>query len=159
MYSPLRGNQGVSSRAEGAGIRIALVTSGLYEKAWPEILDGFKTLGMGAPEAFYDTIITAGYPLRKGSAGTLGELSPKPHPWLYAEACRVGLGLDFSDRNAVVGIEDSAAGVCASRLAGFATYGLSGGNIIEGGAQALCHRYVSDFEELFGDLKPRLAMG
>lgn len=33
-----------------------------------------------------------GYPLRKGHPGALGELSPKPHPWLYADnlACRPG---------------------------------------------------------------------
>ena len=29
------------------GVKIGLVTSGLYEKAWPEILDAFKTLGIG----------------------------------------------------------------------------------------------------------------
>ena len=74
------------------GIKIGLVTSGLYEKAWPEILSAFRALGMGDPKDFYDAIITAGFPLRQGEAGTLGELSPKPHPWLYAEACRVGLG-------------------------------------------------------------------
>lgn len=54
---------------------------------------------MGDPRDFYDAIITAGFPLRKGEAGTLGELSPKPHPWLYAETARVGLGLSFEDRS------------------------------------------------------------
>lgn len=68
------------------GIRIGLVTSGLYEKAWPEIRSAFDTLGMGDPKAFYDCSISAGFPMRKGEVGTLGELSPKPHPWLYAEA-------------------------------------------------------------------------
>jgi len=41
-------------------------------------------------------------------------------------------------------------------LAGFATYGLAGGNIIESGAQSLCHRYVDGFECLIKDLRPRL---
>ena len=77
------------------GIKIALVTSGLHEKAWPEIVAAFRVLGMGDPRDFYDAIITAGFPLRRGEAGTLGELSPKPHPWLYAEAARVGLGIPF----------------------------------------------------------------
>ena len=40
------------------------------------------------------------------------------HPWLYAEACRVGLGIPFEERNSVVGIDDSGAGVCSIRLAG-----------------------------------------
>ncbi len=125
------------------GIKIALVTSGLYEKAYPEILAAFRTLGLGEPSAFYDAIITAGFPLRRGSVGTLGELSPKPHPWLYAEAARVGLGISFDERESVVGIEDSGAGVCAIRLAGFVTVGLTSGNIRESGTAALCN-YLAD---------------
>jgi beta-phosphoglucomutase len=129
-------------------IKIGLVTSGLYEKAWPEILDAFKTLDMGDPKDFYDAIITAGFPLRKGSPGTLGELSPKPHPWLYAETARVGLGIEFEDRNSVVGIEDSGAGVCSIRLAGYPTIGIGGGNIIESGTQELCCNYCENFDEI-----------
>ncbi|MEG2381175.1 MAG: HAD hydrolase-like protein, partial [Oscillospiraceae bacterium] len=67
------------------GVKIGLVTSGLYEKAMPEIISAFKQLDMGNPIDFYDAIITAGYALGKGKVGTLGELAPKPHPWLYAE--------------------------------------------------------------------------
>jgi len=66
-------------------IKIGLVTSGLYEKAWPEILSAFKTLDMGDPKDFYDVIITAGQALRKGQPGTLGGLSPKPHPWFSSK--------------------------------------------------------------------------
>lgn len=61
-------------------IKIGLVTSGLYAKAWPEILSAFRELKMGDPVEFYDAIITAGCALKKGQTGTLGELSPKPHP-------------------------------------------------------------------------------
>ncbi len=132
------------------GIKIALVTSGLYEKAWPEIVAAFRVLGMGDPAAFYDAIITAGFPLRPGKVGTLGELSPKPHPWLYAEAARVGLGIPFEARNSVLGIEDSGAGVCAIRLAGFPTIGMAGGNIIESGTRALCQYYCETFEQVLG---------
>ncbi len=94
------------------------------------------------------TSITAGFPLRKGFAGTLGELSPKPHPWLYSEVSKVGLGIDFSDRNSVVGIEDSGAGVCSVRLAGFACLGLADGNIVDSGTKALCHDYFDKFSEI-----------
>lgn len=132
------------------GIRIGLVTSGLYEKAWPEIVSAFRTLDLGDPRDFYDAIITAGFAIRKGQVGTLGELSPKPHPWLYAETCRVGLGIDFNDRHHVIGIEDSGAGVCSIRLAGFATIGLAGGNIIESGTRPLCDHYCHDFDEILG---------
>ncbi len=130
------------------GIKIGLVTSGLYEKAYPEILAAFRTLGMGDPKDFYDAIITAGFPLRHGEVGTLGELSPKPHPWLYAEAARVGLGIPFEERESVVGIEDSGAGVCAIRLAGFVTVGVAGGNIEVSGTQALCECVCESFDDV-----------
>jgi len=132
------------------GIKIGLVTSGLYEKAYPEILAAFRSMGLGDPRRFYDAIITAGYPLRRGEVGTLGELSPKPHPWLYAEVARVGLGIPFEGRHSVIGIEDSGAGVCAIRLAGFPTVGISGGNIIESGTRALCDFYCETFDEVLG---------
>jgi beta-phosphoglucomutase len=129
-------------------LKIGLVTSGLYEKAYPEIVSAFDTLGMGDPKAFYESIITAGYPLGPGAAGTLGELCPKPHPWLYAETCRMGLGIDVADRNRVVGIEDSGAGICSIRLAGYSAVGIGGGNIRESGTLALCTAYCENFEEI-----------
>jgi len=130
------------------GIRIAVVTSGLYEKAWPELVAAFRTMDLGDPRAFYDAIITAGFPLRDGEPGTIGELAPKPHPWLYSEACRLGLGIPFDQRHHVVGIEDSGAGVCALRLAGFSTIGMAGGTIVESGTHPLCERVCASFDEV-----------
>ena len=135
------------------GIRIGLVTSGLHEKAWPEILSAFQALDMGDPREFYDAIITAGYQPGHGAAGTLGELEPKPHPWLYAEIARIGLGIDFADRHSVIGIEDSGAGICSIRLAGLAPIGFAGGNIIESGTRELCHHYCSTFEEILSVIR------
>ncbi|HSJ56966.1 MAG TPA: HAD hydrolase-like protein [Anaerolineae bacterium] len=135
------------------GVKLGLVTSGLYEKAWPEILSAFRTLGLGDPREFYDAFITAGFPLRKGEVGTLGELEPKPHPWLYAEVGRVGLGIPFGERNRVVGIEDSGAGVCSIRLAGYPTIGIGGGNIVESGTRALCDYYCETFAEILEILR------
>ncbi len=145
-FTPAPGLKDFLLELKGRGILIGLVTSGLHEKAYPEILSAFRTLGMGDPAEFYDAIITAGFPLRKGQAGTLGELSPKPHPWLYAEAARVGLGIPFDGRFRVAGIEDSAAGVCSIRLAGFTAFGLEGGNIKSGGSDGLCHSLHADLE-------------
>lgn len=133
---------------KAAGIKIGLATSGLYEKAYPEIVAAFRAMDLGDPREFYDAIITAGHPLRRGAAGTLGELSPKPHPWLYAEIARVGLGIPFAARNSVIGIEDSGAGVCAIRLAGFPTVGMAGGNIVASGTRGLCNYYVESFEKI-----------
>lgn len=121
-------------------IKIGLVTSGLYEKAWPEILSAFRSLGMGDPLDFYDTIITAGQALKRGQTGTIGELAPKPHPWLYAEAARVGLGISSKKRHKVIGIEDSGAGILSLRLAGFNAIGIKGGNIDKSGTNHLLQR-------------------
>lgn len=137
------------------GIKIGVATSGLYEKAWPELVAAFRTMGLGNPAAFYDTIVTAGFPLRHGQPGTLGELSPKPHPWLYAEACRVGLGIPFDERHRVLGLEDSGAGVCAIRLAGFPAIGMAGGNIVASGTRPLCQHYCETFEQVLDLVRGR----
>jgi len=147
-FTPSAGIREFLLELKSKGVKLGLVTSGLYEKAYPEILSAFETLGLGKPDDFYDAIITAGFPLRKGSCGTLGELSPKPHPWLYAEVCRVGLGLEFSERHHIVGIEDSSAGIASIRLAGFAAIGIRDGNIIEGGTLGLCNHFCDNFDEI-----------
>ncbi len=152
-FTPTVGVKDFLYELKSMGVKIGLVTSGLYEKAWPEILSAFKTLGMGDPKDFYDAIISAGFPLRKGSVGTLGELSPKPHPWLYSETCIVGLGEAFADRNHVVGIEDSGAGVCSVRLAGYTTIGIAGGNIVESGTRAVCNYYEDSFSDILKIIK------
>lgn len=152
-FTPSPGIKDFLYELKDMGVKIGLVTSGLYEKAWPEILDAFKTLGMDDPKEFYDAIITAGHAIRLGEPGTLGELSPKPHPWLYAEAARVGLGIPFEDRHSVVGIEDSGAGVLSLMLAGFAPLGISGGNIVDSGTQSLCTHYDDTFEQILARLK------
>ena len=152
-FTPTPGLKEFLFEVKRMGLKIGLVTSGLYEKAWPEILSAFRTLEMGDPRDFYDAIVTAGFPLRQGQVGTLGELSPKPHPWLYAETSRVGLGIPFEQRNTVVGIEDSGAGVCAIRLAGFPTIGFAGGNVIESGTQALCAHFCETFDEVLAIIR------
>lgn len=134
--------------AKNEGVKIGLVTSGLYEKAMPEIISAFKQLDMGNPVDFYDCIITAGQALGKGRAGTLGELSPKPHPWLYAEAARVGLGIPFERRHKVIGVEDSSAGVMSIKLAGFSCIGMSGGNIADAGTDGLCDYRIDNLMQL-----------
>ena len=136
-FEPAPGLKDFLLTLKSRGVRIGLVTSGLYEKAWPEILSAFRTLDMGDPKQFYDAIISAGFAIRPGQPGTLGELTPKPHPWLYAETARVGLGIDPARRHRVLGMEDSAAGVVSVRLSGFACLGVAGGNITASGLQSL----------------------
>jgi len=152
-FQPAPGLKEFLTALKEMDIRIGLVTSGLHQKAWPEIVSAFRTLGLGDPAEFYDAAITAGFPLGRGAPGTLGELSPKPHPWLYAETCRIGLGIPFEERSRVIGIEDSAAGVCSIRLAGFAPIGLAGGNIVEGGTKELCQNYCQNLQETLNIIK------
>ena len=151
-FVPTPGLKDFLMELKSMNIKIGLVTSGLYEKAWPEILSAFRTLEMGDPSQFYDAVITAGFPLRQGQTGTLGELSPKPHPWLYAEVSRVGLGISKDLSGYVVGIEDSGAGVCSIRLAGFPAIGFAGGNIMESGTVGLCDYYCDSFEQIMKKL-------
>ncbi len=147
-FSPAPGLKPLLHTLKERAVKIGLVTSGLYEKAWPEILSAFRAMGLGDPRDFYDAIITAGFPLRGGQPGTLGELEPKPHPWLYAETARVGLGIDYADRHRVVGIEDSGAGVVSVRLAGFAVIGLPGGSIEASGVTSLCSHTCGSLHEV-----------
>ncbi|MBM3289885.1 MAG: HAD family phosphatase, partial [Candidatus Hydrogenedentes bacterium] len=147
-FTPTPGLKEFLLELKARGIQIGLVTSGLYQKAWPEIVSAFQSMGLGDPRTFYDAIVTAGFAIRKGEVGTLGELSPKPHPWLYAETARVGLGIDFAQRHRVIGIEDSGAGVCSIRLAGFAPIGFAGGNIIDSGARTLCTHFADRFDQI-----------
>ena len=152
-FTPVEGIKDFLLELKNRGVKIGLVTSGLYEKAWPEILSAFNTLKLGDPKKFYDSIITAGFQPVKGTVGTLGELEPKPHPWLYAETARVGLGITAEDRHHVVGIEDSGAGIASIRMAGFAAIGIKDGNIIESGTLGLCNHYCNSFEEILQILK------
>ena len=133
------------------GIKIGLVTSGLYEKAWPEILSAFRTLELGDPLEFYDAIITAGFPHAQGRApARWASCRPSRIPGSTPRPAASAWASRSSERNHVVGIEDSGAGVCSIRLAGFATIGIAGGNIIESGAQSLCLAYCATFEEILG---------
>jgi len=143
-FTPAPGLKEFLTELKGRGMKIGLVTSGLFEKAWPEILDAFRVLGMGDPTDFYDAIISAGQPLGKGQVGTLGELAPKPHPWLYAETVRVGLGIPPERYHRVVGMEDSGAGVVSIRLAGLAAIGVAGGNLAGSGVRPLLSAEVRD---------------
>lgn len=147
-FTPAPGLKEFLTTVKSEGIKIGLVTSGLYEKAMPEILSAFRQLNMGDPVEFYDAIITAGQAIRKGQTGTMGELAPKPHPWLYAETARVGLGIPFERRHKVLGIEDSSAGVVSIKLAGFSCAGISGGNIKQSGMGEMCDYKVKNLIEI-----------
>lgn len=153
-FQPAPGLKEFLRKLKERGIRIGLVTSGLYVKAWPEIVAAFRQLDLGDPNEFYDAIITAGVSVAGKEPGTLGELQAKPHPWLYAEAARVGLGIDPARRAHVVGLEDSGAGVCSIRLAGFACVGVAGGNISASGTAGLLHTLADGLPQALETILP-----
>lgn len=129
------------------GIKIGLVTSGLYEKAIPEIVSAFRQMQLGEPLQFYDAVVTAGTAYGRGRTGTLGEYSAKPHPWLYSEIAGVGLGLGREDACRVAVLEDSSAGVLAGRLAGYPVIGMGGGNIRQAGLSCLTAKQTDALPE------------
>jgi len=147
VFAPAPGLKVFLITLKKAKLKVGLVSSGLYEKAWPEILSAFKILKLGNPLDYYDAIITAGQTIQKGQTGTLGEISAKPHPWPYAEALRVGLRISPEYYNRVVGIEDSSAGVISIRLSGFTAIGLNSGNIQSSGADILLHKQSTNLIE------------
>lgn len=53
----------------------------------------------------------------------------------------------------MVGIEDSGAGVCSIRLAGFPVIGFDGGNIEKSGTRALCNWFCGDFTEVLAVIR------
>jgi beta-phosphoglucomutase-like phosphatase (HAD superfamily) len=53
-----------------------------------------------------------------------------------------------NERESVLGLEDSGAGVCAVRLAGLPTVGMAGGNVEESGGQPLCHHFCRSLGEV-----------
>lgn len=127
------------------GIKIGLATSGLDYKAIPEIVSAFREIGLGDPLDFYDAIITGGRQKTPGEYGTMGELSAKPHPWVYKE---LALGLGASDPSEVLALEDSSAGVISAKLAGFPVVGFDDGNIFKAGLENDCYKMVSTFEDV-----------
>ncbi len=134
-FKPRDGLKDFLLSVKSKGIKIGLVTSGLDYKAIPEIVSAFRLLGMGDPTEFYDAVITGGKRKIKGQYGTLGELSSKPHPWLYSE---IGFMLGGKEKSKTVVLEDSASGVLAARLAGYGTIGFSDGNILRSNMQSFC---------------------
>ena len=70
-FTPAPGLREFLEEVKGNGVKIGLVTSGLYTKAMPEIISAFQTLKMGDPLDFYDAVITAGQTFKKGSESLL----------------------------------------------------------------------------------------
>ena len=144
-FKPRDGLKDFLTQLKSDGIKIGLVSSGLEYKAIPEIVSAFRVLKMGNPLDFYDAVMLGGKRKIKGQYGTMGETCAKPHPYIYYETgeslCR--------EREKVITIEDSSAGVISSIVAGYEVIGFRDGNIVSSHADSLCHKCVNDFSEIY----------
>ena len=132
------------------GVKIGLVSSGLFYKAIPEIETAFHAMDLGKPLDFYDEIIMGGVEKNARQYATIGEIAAKPHPWLYKEL--VSEGFKCRDNSKVVVLEDSASGVLSARLAGFPVIGMASGNIVASGMEELCAAQAENFGEVLNIL-------
>jgi beta-phosphoglucomutase len=135
-------------------VPVALVTSGVHRKAWPEIVSVFRTLELGDPLEYYGAIACAGVTMGRGRVGTLGEIVAKPHPWLFSEAARIGLGLSPSQDRHIMGIEDTSVGILSIRLAGFPAIATAGGDIAGSGMEPFAITEVGDLRDCVSVLFP-----
>ena len=148
-FKPRKGLKEFLYALKARGVKIGLATSGLEYKAMPEIVSAFRVLDMGDPLDFYDAIVTGGKRKGCGEYGTIGELSVKPHPWIYAELA-TGLGID---KEKCIVLEDSSAGLLSGRLAGMNVIGFTDGNLIQSGLYEECIKMVDTLEEVLEFIK------
>ncbi len=128
---------------KNSGVKVALVSSGLIEKARPEIISACDSMGIEIFD-YYDKIITGGIVPEDNCYGTLGNYCAKPHPWLYYEAMKAVGG----NCENTLAIEDSSAGVLSAISAGVAVIGLNGGNIKAAGVDVMCEKTADDLHDV-----------
>ena len=92
------GAEGVSAGAEGAEIQNRAGHFRAVREGVPGDRRGVPGDGAGRSRHVLRCDHHRRVPGGQGAPGTLGELSPKPHPWLYAEAACIGLGIPFEER-------------------------------------------------------------
>lgn len=140
------------------GVKVAMVTSGLHYKAWPELESAFGRMSLGPPLEFLDGFISAGRRVGKGQAGTMGDAVAKPWPNIYFEAARA-LGFEAAHAGRFVVVGDTASDVGSARTMGVAIIGVKGGNIESAGVRQLCWTLVEDLHEVQEVLLPYLPPG
>jgi len=154
-YEPALGLKELLLKLQERDVKIGMVTSGLYYKAWPEIVEAFRAMNLGDPLQFLDGFITAGQRVEKGRSGTMGDTIAKPWPNIYYEVARaLGFRSEISSQFVVVG--DSASDVGSARTMGVAVIGVEGGNIDEAGVRQMCFATAKDLHEVGKILEPYL---
>lgn len=139
-FQPMAGLKEFVQELTKREIRIALVSSGSRFKVQAEVAAACRQIGVASETEIFDCVMTGGIPVQKGEFGTVNEMAAKPHPWMYAEAARSGLGITEKEYPKVIGLDDSAAGIMSLRLAGFEAIGMAGGNIMTSGIAPLTRK-------------------
>lgn len=136
-FQPMPGLKEFLRELKSREMKIALVSSGSRFKVQAEVAAACRQIGIASETDIFDCVMTGGIAVQKGEFGTVNEMAAKPHPWMYAEAARSGLGVTEKDYPRVIGLDDSAAGIMSLRLAGFEAIGMAGGNIAASGIAPL----------------------
>lgn len=139
-FRPMDGLKDFIRELKKREIKIALVSSGSRFKVQAEVAAACRQIGVESETEIFDCVMTGGIAVQKGEFGTVNEMAAKPHPWMYAEAARSGLGITDREYPKVIGLDDSAAGIMSLRLAGFEAIGMAGGNIITSGIAPLARK-------------------
>jgi beta-phosphoglucomutase-like phosphatase (HAD superfamily) len=154
-YEPALGLKELLLELRERNVRIGMVTSGLYYKAWPEITEAFRRMNLGDPLQFLDGFITAGQRVEKGRSGTMGDAIAKPWPNIYYEVAKaLGFRSEIAGQFVVVG--DSASDVGSARTIGVAVIGVEGGNIDEAGVRQMCFAVAENLHEVGMIIEPYL---
>lgn len=146
-FEPADGLKDLLLLLKQKGIKIGIVTSGLYYKAWPELDQAMKKMALGDARKFFDAILTSGTLARRGVCGTMGNAIAKPWPNIYFEAAQA-LGFSMDRRNHYVGIGDSNSDAGSLRLMGTPFIGVAHGNIEVGGTKCLCNAFAESLVDV-----------
>ena len=147
-FEPAEGLKELLLMLKENGIKIGIVTSGLYYKAWPELKQAMDKLGLGEPTEFFDAVLTSGTLAKKGGAcGTMGNAIAKPWPNIYFEAAQV-IGFTMDEREHYVGVGDSGSDAGSLRLMGTPFIGVAHGNIEQGGTKCMCTDFAGSLAEV-----------
>lgn len=141
------------------GIKVGIVTSGLFYKAWPELKTTFdaENIDINNPNLYY---ITAGIKPEAGHPnGTIGDISAKPKPGIVKDIFG-SIQQDFARENISIDMDnvdylgDSHTDTFSGLTAGVPVTGMKGGTIEIGHFESFCNKMMEDFYEYFSYLFP-----
>lgn len=151
-FQPADGLKEMFTMLKRSGVKIGIVTSGLYYKAMPELEQAMDSMELGDATQYFDAILTSGTLAKKGECGTMGNAIAKPWPNIYFEAAQV-IGFTMDQRHHFVGVGDSSSDIGSLRFMGTPVIGVGDGNIERAGVKSMCTEFVEDLHGVIALLK------